>query len=160
MNATNSDTSHPGAKSRPSIRKLTLGALTGLVGLLLVASLALWGAANSAYQRSFSRSLSLAERTASAQQASDFAPWDRRYATRATVMRKWLHGSILLSQDAALPATQELGDAYRLDIGDQELLALYKKAQQQLSIDSNYKAHIQHAHEATGGVLQPGDLLR
>ena len=147
-------------RRRLNLRAFALGTLVGLLAVLAIVVLALHLTASNAYERSFSASLPLAQRTADAEQASSLEPWDSRDATRALVMRKWLHGSILLSQDAALPAMQELADAYRLDVGDQELLALFKKAQAQLSIDSNFKAHIQHAHEGPGATLRPQDLLR
>jgi hypothetical protein len=159
MTAT-SDTPAPARQQRRlNLRTFALGPLLGLLAALVVVALALHLTASNAYQRSFSAGLPLTQRAAAAEQASSLEPWNSRYETRAIVMRKWLHGSILLSQDAALPAMQELAEAYRLDVGDQELLALFKRAQQQLSIDSNFKAHIQHAHEGPGGTLRPQDLL-
>lgn len=155
------DTSHPASQRRRwDLRTFALGGIVGLLAVIVVVALALHLTASNAYQRSFAATLPLARRTAAAEQASGLEPWDSRYATRALVMRKWLHGSILLSQDAALPAMQELAEAYRRDVGDQELLALFKKAQQQLSLDTNRKAHLQHAHEGPGGTLRPQDLLR
>ncbi|MDR3685927.1 MAG: hypothetical protein P4L93_03060 [Coriobacteriia bacterium] len=159
MTATD-NTPTPAPQRRLSRRKLVLGSLLGLLAVILVAALAVHLAAGSAYRRSFSASLPLTQRATAAEQASGLEPWDSRYATRAVVMRKWLHGSILLSQDAALPAMLELADAYRLDVGDAELLALFQKAQQQLSLDTNRKAHLQHAHEGPGGTLRPQDVLR
>jgi hypothetical protein len=140
--------------------RFALRLFAGLLLVLVVAAVALHLTAEAAYRRSFSASVALADRNTDAQQAHQLEPFNAGYATRAVVMQKWLHGSILLSQDAALPAMQELADAYRLDVGDQELLALFKKAQRQLSIDSNFKAHIQHAHEGPRGTLRPQDLLR
>jgi hypothetical protein len=152
MTAT-SDTPAPARQQRRlNLRTFALGPLLGLLAALVVVALALHLTASNAYQRSFSAGLPLTQRAAAAEQASSLEPWNSRYETRAIVMRKWLHGSILLSQDAALPAMQELAEAYRLDVGDQ-------RAQQQLSIDSNFKAHIQHAHEGPGGTLRPQDLL-
>ena len=150
----------PLGTQRHRIRAFVIGALLGLLAVLLAAMLALHLIAGGAYRRSFSASLSLKERTAAAEKALRLEPWSSRYATRALVMREWLHGSILLSQGADLPAMLELADAYRFDVGEDELLALFKKAQQQLSIDSNYKAHVQHAHEGPGGTLRPQDVLR
>ena len=150
----------PMRPQRRSRRALVLSALLGLFTVLVAAGLAVHLTAGGAYRHSFSATLPLKERTASAETAHRLEPWDSRYATRALVTRKWLRGSVLLSQGAALPAMLELGDAYALDVGDQELLALFKKAQQQLSIDSNYKAHVQHAHEGPGGTLRPQDVLR
>jgi hypothetical protein len=112
------------------------------------------------YGDSFDRAATLDARAQSAQRAAGLEPWNSRYATRAIVMQKWRHAAILLSQGASLPATKELGEAYKLDIGDQELLALFKKSQGALAVDSNFKAHIQHAHEGPGGTLRPQDLMR
>ena len=160
MTATSETPASAQQHRRWNLRKFSLVVLVGLLTSLAIVALALHLTATGAYQRSFSASLPLAERTAAAEQAAGLEPWDSRYATRALVMRKWLHGSILLSQDAALPAMKELAEAYRLDVGDQELLALFKKAQQQLSFDTNRKAHLQHANEGPGGTLRPQDLLR
>jgi len=159
MNTTADTPARAQQHRRWNLRTFALVVLVGLLASLAIVALALHLTATSAYQRSFSASLPLVERTATAEQAASLEPWDSRYATRALVMRKWLHGSILLSQDAALPAMLELAEAYRLDVGDQELLALFKKAQRQLSFDTNRKAHLQHAHEGAGGTLRPQDVL-
>jgi hypothetical protein len=130
-----------------------------VVGAALVAAIAWHVSAVGSYRRSFELAVSLGDRTAAAKLAARLEPWDTRFATRATVMTKWQHGSVLLSQGAYLPAMLELADAYRLDVGDKELLALFQKAQRELSVSSNFKAHIQHGHEGPGGTLRPQDLL-
>jgi hypothetical protein len=149
----------PPQPGEPRSHRLALGVCLGLLGLLVVGGLALHLTASNAYQRSFNRAASLQQRADGAALAHKLAPWDSRYATRSTVMDKWLRGSVLLSRGDDLRAMLELQEAYRLDVGDQELLALFKKSQEQLNINSNYKAHVQHGHEGPGGTLRPEDLL-
>jgi hypothetical protein len=127
---------------------------------LAIAAIAWHAYATLSYQRSFDAKLSLIARRDAAARAAHMEPWDAHFATRATVMRLWQHGSALLAQGAALPAMLELGEAYRLDVGDKELLALFKQSQAQLDYDSNRKAHLQHGHEGPGGTLRPQDLER
>lgn len=140
-------------------RESRVRALMSLVGIGIVAIIAWHFSAGLAFQRSFDRSRPLADRAADASRAAQLEPWNPGFVTRATVMRKWERGSVLLSQGAYLPAMLELADAYKLDVGDTELLALFQKAQQGLNANSNFKAHVQHGHEATGGMLRPQDLL-
>ena len=129
------------------------------LGLAVIFAVSWHVSADMTYQRSFDRGLPLGQRASAARFAATLEPWNGRLATRAVLMAKWQQGSELVSQGAYLPATLELADAYKLDVGDSELLALFQKAQQGLSIDSNFKAHIQHGHEGTGGTLRPQDLL-
>ena len=111
------------------------------------------------YQVSFDATKSLAERTDGASLALRLEPWNAAFATRATAMQTWRHGAEYLAQGAYLPAMLELAAAYKLDVGDKELLAQFQRAQKDLSLHSNYKAHVQHAHEGPGGTLRPQDLL-
>jgi hypothetical protein len=128
-----------------------------VVVLLVAGSWHLW--AWTTYRRSFDTRATLADRTSAAQLASTLEPWNATFSTRALVMEKWQHGAIYFSQGAYRPAMLELADAYRLDVGDKELLALFQESQVRLSVSSNYKAHVQHAHEGPGGTLRPQDLL-
>jgi len=132
-----------------------------VVLVVLVAAALVWHVtATVRYSASFDGAKTLAQRTDAAQTAARLEPFNATFAKRALVMRLWSHGALLLSQDAALPAMLQLADAYSLDVGDPQLLALFKQAQARLSLDSNFKAHIQHAHEGPGGTLRPQDLLR
>jgi hypothetical protein len=122
-----------------------------LVGLHLIAL--------NGYHSSFDTQASLQQRSAGASLAHQLEPWNAQFATRATVMQKWQHGVLNLSQGAYLPAMLELADACRLDVGDKELLARFQISQDLLTLHSNFKAHVQHGHEGTGGTLRPQDLL-
>ena len=79
--------------------------------------------ATNAYRASFDAKKTLDERTAAASLAHQLEPWNSQFATRAIVMQKWQHAAVYLSQGAYLPAMQEYADAYKLDVGDKELLA-------------------------------------
>lgn len=131
-----------------------------LIAIGMLVMLGVHFSAVRAYQASFDRRMTLAQRADSAAFARRLEPWNQQCVTRAIVMQKWEQGAIYLSQGADLPAMEQLAAAYRLDVGDAELLALFKKSQAQLTLDSNFKAHIQHAHEGPGGTLRPQDLLR
>jgi hypothetical protein len=137
-------------------------ATLGLVFLLILVAAAvavhLW--ALNAHEGSFSASTPLGQRVARATLAHRLEPWDATFATRATVMLEWLQGSRLLAQAKYLAATDTLANAYRHDVGDRELLALFVKSQDLLAIDSNWKAHVQHAREGPGGSLRPQDVIR
>jgi hypothetical protein len=150
----------PPESAAPRTPRVALALCLGLLALFVAGGLALHLTAASAYRASFERAATLQERSNAAALAHTLEPWDSRFGTQAVVMQKWLHGSVLLSQGADLPAMLELQAAYRLDVGDQELLALFKKSQEQLTLHSNFKAHIQHAHEGSGGTLRPQDLMR
>jgi hypothetical protein len=155
--STNTSSSRLERHARLQALAVILGVIA-LVGLLVM--LGVHVSAMAAYRRSFDRSMSVDRRAASAVYAARLEPWKPQYALRAKVMTGWSHGALLLSQGADLPAMIELGAAYKLDVGDPELLATFKKAQAQLTLNSNFKAHIQHAHEGPGGTLRPQDLLR
>jgi len=128
--------------------------------VLVVIAAAYHLSAYAAYRRSFATSATLDARKSSAQLAAHIEPWNRQFAERATVMAEWRHGATYVSQGAYLPAMLLLADAYKHDVGDKQLLALFQDAQTELTIHSNYKAHVQHAHEGPGGTLRPQDLLR
>jgi hypothetical protein len=131
-----------------------------LIVVLLAAAAAGWHLyATSAYDRSFTASLPLAQRAAAAALARRLEPWNGRFATRDDVMRGWLLGSQLMAQRKYLAAVDTLAAAYRQDVGDRELLALFVKAQDLLTVDTNWKAHVQHAREGPGGSLRPQDVI-
>jgi len=116
--------------------------------------------ASASYERSFSADKTLAERMALADVAATMAPWNQRYSTRALVMDQWQRGAILLANGDYNGAIAALDIAYRHDIGDQELLALYHKAQDTQALATNRKAHLQHGHEGPGGTLTPSQVER
>jgi hypothetical protein len=150
------DAGNGGANGPTRIGVLTAAAILAIMFVLAAG----WHMrADALYRASLDRSASLSARTDAAQSAARLEPWNAEYAVRATVMQKWLHGSILLSQGADLPAMLELAQAYKLDVGDEELLALFQKSQAELTLHSNFKAHVQHGHEGSGGTLRPQDLL-
>ena len=156
-----SPTASPAEKpSRPSAGRPWIEIASGVFVIVAVLALvALHLSAMNAYRASFDVKKALDERAAAALLAHQLEPWNGQSATRAIVMRKWQHAAVYLSQGAYLPAMQEYADAYRLDVGDKELLAQFQISQDLLTLHSNFKAHIQHAHEGPGGSLRPQDLL-
>ena len=130
---------------------------------VLVVIVLAWGAWSATawklYSDSFDRRASLQQRTDSAELAARLDGSNVQYAARASVMAQWLLGSQLLSEGKDLPAMLTLGEAYRLDVGDPELLALFQKAQHELETSTNFKAHLQHAHEGPNGELRPQDVV-
>jgi len=129
-------------------------------GVVIVAMLGWYFWANSAYQRSFSPTATLEQRASAADFAARLVPFDQRFWTRAEVMDGWLRGKRLLDSGDYNGAINALGAVYVLDIGDEELLALYTKAQDVQRIQTNWKAHAQHGHEQPGGVLRPEDIIK
>lgn len=130
--------------------------------VLAVAAIGVWVwrvSATEQYAGSFDTRYSLEQRMQLAQLAARIDPWDAEFARRATVMADWLKGSQAFDKQDYLAATLALADAYRNDVGDQELLALFQQAQLELKITTVYKAHVQHAHEGPQGQLRPQDLM-
>jgi cytochrome c-type biogenesis protein CcmH/NrfG len=147
---------HDTNTSRATLVTLVLGAVL----VALVGAFALHAVATQAYSASFSAGRTVEERAASAATAGGLEPWNAQSTSRAKVMAGWLLGKQLLDSGDYNGAIVALDAAYRLDIGDAELLALYKKAQDVQALDTNRKAHLQHGHEGPGGTLTPGDLER
>lgn len=117
---------------------------------------ALWlGSAWWYYQESWGPG-PLGERTAAAQTAQRLEPWNTQMRVRAL----WLRGESELSSGNYNAAVQTLAQAYRADIGDQPLLALFKRAQDIQALETVKKAHLQHGHEGPGGTLRPQDIER
>lgn len=142
---------------RPRVRAFVVALALGVVLLAAAAGVHVW--ATSAYSGSYSTSVPLEQRAAGAALAHRLEPWDERFATRATVMQEWLRGAQLLAQARYLPAVDALADAYRRDVGERELLALFVKSQELLTLNTNWKAHVQHAREGPGGSLRPQDVI-
>lgn len=118
---------------------------------VLIASAAIWHVfATSLYARSFMPQVPLADRASAASIAGRLEPWNARYTTRAMVMTGWLRGERLLEAGDYNAAVDVLAVAYRLDVGDQELLLLFREAQEVQSLKTVGKAHIQHGHDAPG----------
>jgi len=125
---------------------------------MLAVALAIAGvhaAAVSAHRGSWEEA-SLEARTASARRAAALEPWSREYANRVL----WLEGESALDAGDYKTAVSTLREAYRADVGNPELLALFKRAQQVEALETNKKAHLQHGHEGPGGTLAPEDIER
>jgi len=112
---------------------------------LLVAAAATWHAvAADLYSRSFQYSAPLASRQSAAAWAGRLEPWNARFTVRAAVMSGWMEGKRALDAGDYLTAVDSLAAAYRRDVGDPELLAIFKDAQKSLSLATTGIAHVQH----------------
>ena len=116
--------------------------------------------ARAAYRGSLDSSATLEQRAASASLAHKLAPWSAQYGRRSQLLSAWVLGEQQLGRGDYNAAVDTLDAAYRLDIGNSELLALYRRAQETQSLETNRKAHLQHGHEGPGGTLAPGDVER
>lgn len=142
-------------------RERRRGETITLVALLLVSSFSATAiAANAAYRRSLDGSRTLGERLSDARVARCLAPWSAGYRTHEYVLAHWLGGRNLLEAGDYSGAVEELRLAYRNDVGDGPLLALFKRAQEIESLATNRKAHLQHGHEGPGSTLRPQDVER
>ena len=143
----------------PGRRRVAAIALAAVV--LFAAALAgTGGAASAAYRRSFEGTRTLEQRLSDARAARCLAPWSAAYRTREYVMAKWLGGRNLLEAGDYSGAVEALRLAYRDDVGDQPLLALFRRAQEIEALATNRKAHLQHGHEGPGSTLRPQDVER
>jgi hypothetical protein len=146
------------APSDEGLRRPYLIAVAVALALTLAAA-GLHLAAGAAASRAYTAA-TLSERAAAARLASGLEPWDRDLARQASVLTLWDEGERLLEVGDYNAAVDTLREAYRADVGNAELLALFKEAQEIQALDTNRKAHLQHGHEGPGGTLGPEDLER
>jgi len=102
----------------------------------------------------------LASRVAAARLAATLEPWNAERVERSRVMQQWERGKRLLDAGDYNRAVDELSEAYARDVGNAELLALFRRAQDVQALETNRKAHLQHGHEGPGGTLRPEDIER
>jgi hypothetical protein len=157
--ASSSRLSAPSPEQTPARRSAIVLAAVGLA-LVVVAALAWHLVARSSFDRAGSPAISLEQRAAAAQRARAMEPWNAGYDRRARLLSAWLLGSEQLARGEYNAAVVTLDAAYRLDIGNQALLALDHKAQEAQALATNRKAHLQHGHEGPGGTLRPQDVER
>ena len=147
--------------SESASSKRTTAAIAVVVALLLVAAALAWHArANSAYWASITLGVPLETRYADAYTATALEPWNSRYADRSRYVMAWLRADTLLSAGAYNEAVALLSATIGRTLAEPDLLALYHEAQAAQAVDTNRKAHLQHAHEGPGGTLRPGDIER
>ena len=147
--------------ARGTMRQNRVALVVGaIVALLLAGALAYHLAAASVYCASFDTGLALEARAAAAARAARMEPWNATFATRDDVMSGWVRGRDLLQSGNFNAAVDILALAYRNDIGDAQLLALFRQAQDLQSLNTVIKAHLQHGLEGPGGTLKPSDVQR
>jgi cytochrome c-type biogenesis protein CcmH/NrfG len=103
---------------------------------------------------------SLARQADSARLAAKLEPWNAEYARRSRVLGLWELGQQQLDAGDYNGAVDSLRVAYRSDVGNTALLALFRRAQATQALATNRKAHLQHGHEGPGGTLRPEDIER
>ena len=136
-------------------------AVVALVALTVAAAAALW--AHAIALNASSRAAGpgeLVDRADSAVLATRLEPWSSEYRRRAAVLALWAQGQAALDSGDYSRAVDVLGEAYRLDVGNADLLRVFRAAQAELALSTNRKAHLQHGHEGPGGTLQPEDVER
>ncbi|NTW28816.1 MAG: tetratricopeptide repeat protein [Coriobacteriia bacterium] len=116
--------------------------------------------AHAEYSRSFDSPASIEVRAHAAAIAASVEPWNRGFVARAHLLTLWVEGKDLLEAGDYNAAVDVLDSAYRQDVGNVELLALYQQAQAVQAEETNRKAHLQHGHEGPGGTLLPEDVER
>lgn len=84
----------------------------------------------------------------------------RSHPHRVHVLALWARDAALLAVGNYNAAVETPAVAYRDDVGDAQLLVLFKRAQRIQSDETVRKAHLQHGHEGPGGTLNPGDVER
>lgn len=130
-----------------------------LAAIIIGAALCWHTAARSAYMATFA-SAPISLRADAAIRSARMEPWNAVFAKRALVLDHWNRGAQALAAGDYNSAIALLDVAYRNDIGDAALLALYKQAQETQALASNRKAHLQHGHEGPGGALKASQVER
>lgn len=122
---------------------------------------AAWHAhAGTEFRASSSLGLPVEARYVRAHMAAALEPWNARYAARSQYVAAWLRGDTLLAAGAYNEAVALLSETIGRTLAEPDLLALYHQAQAAQAVDTNRKAHLQHAHEGPGGTLTPADIER
>lgn len=98
----------------------------------------------------------LERRAELAARASRLEPWSHTFRVRML----WLEGEDQLAKGDYNGAVETLTTAYRMDVGNTDLLAVFKRAQRVQALETVKKAHLQHGHEGPGGTLRPQDIER
>ena len=130
-----------------------------VVSAILLAATALHVTAAAAARRAQEPGI-LTSRAESAQLAAAIEPWNPKFVRRARILKFWVSGQELLDAGDYNGAYEALREAYAEDVGNAELLALFKRAQATQALATNRKAHLQHGHEGPGGTLRPEDIER
>lgn len=98
----------------------------------------------------------LDDRVTAARIALQAAPENRVYRVRFG----YLYAQRLARDGHLAKAVDVMAATYKLDVGNQEMLAFFKRIQDELALETNRKAHLQHGHEGPGGTLKPSDIER
>jgi hypothetical protein len=143
------------ATPRVHVRRGVVAIVVALV--VLLAALALHLSAVTAAHRAQEPG-DLARQAESARLAAKLEPWNAEYVRRARVLGLWELGRRQLDAGDYNGAVDSLRVAYRNDVGNAALLALFRRAQATQALATNRKAHLQHGHEGPGGTLRPEDI--
>ena len=83
-------------------------------------------------------------------------PGSRAYRVRYG----YLYAQRLARDGHLVKAVDVMAVTYKEAVGNAEMLAFFKRIQDELALDTNRKAHLQHGHEGPGGTLKPSDIER
>jgi hypothetical protein len=140
--------------------KRTAVVVLAILAVTVVVFTAVSAGAGAAYKRTFDSGRTLERRVADAQTARCLTPWSKSHRSREYVMVMWLGGRQLLDAGDYSGSVNVLSQAYRKDVGEKELLALFQRAQEIEAMATTRKAHLQHGHEGPGSSLRPQDVER
>lgn len=149
-----------GTPTSRASRRATLGVVVALGCALAASAVALHLRAQSTYRASLATGAALESRFADAYAAAALEPWNATYAQRKRLVAAWLRADTLLASGDYKGAVALLSSATGDTPAEPDLLALYREAQAVQSLETNRKAHLQHAHEGPGGTLRPTDIER
>ena len=138
----------------------TAAIVVAVVVILALTALEYHHSATKSFRASTRAGIPIEVRAADAQRAALLEPWNTRFRMRAAYVKAWLRGEELLRHGDYKDAVNVLSTAIGHTLAEPDLLALYHRAQDTQTLETNRKAHLQHGHEGPGGTLLPTDVER
>jgi hypothetical protein len=132
----------------------------GVVAVLAVLGIGLYLGGAAAYSASQRVGVSIDQRVAFARRATRLVPWSREYRKRLVFVQTWQRGEALLSAGDFSGSLRTLRSIVGTTLAEPDLYVLYRRAEAAQAEGTNWKAHVQHAHEGPGGTLRPQDVVR
>ncbi len=138
----------------------TAAVIVAVIVVLALGALEWHHSASVSYRASLRVGIPLDTRATAANRAAQLEPWNRRFRMRATYVVAWLRSDELLRRGDYKDAVDVLSAAIGHTLAEPDLLALYHRAQDTQTLETNRKAHLQHGHEGPGGTLTPANIER